>query len=230
MIYRLRYCNKDGVEARVDIQKGLATPVIDVEGTERPFILSYNNDKGDKSGMFLSSSADIEIYETADFNIDNLKTSNETELAVTHYINNVISWQGFIIPDFFSIEVRNNPVIVMTASDRLGTLKSVTLSDLPSMISLRELAVLCLNKTGLTLPLKTMADFNSGTGTNDFFNSKILTQRLSDTKGRSISCYDILSSILTASNSKLLQSSRRVNNYGYKTAISTNISLDTPYP
>lgn len=207
MIYRLRYCNKDGVEARVDIQKGLASPVIDVEGTERPFILSYNNDNGDKSGMFLSSSADIEIYETPEFNIDNLKTSNETELAVTHYINNVITWQGFIIPDFFSIEVRNNPVITMTASDRLGTLKNVTLSDLPSMISLRELAILCLNKTGLELPLRTMADFSNGTGVNDFFNSKILTQRLSDTKGRSISCYDILSSILTASNSFLVQRS-----------------------
>lgn len=205
MIYRLRYCNKDGVEARVDIQKGLATPVVEVDGTERPFILSYNNDKGDKSGMFLSSSADIEIYETPEFNIDNLKTSNETELSVTHYINNVISWQGFIIPDFFSIDVRNNPVITMTASDRLGTLKNATLSDLPSMISLRELAILCLNKTGLELPLKTMADFNNGTGVNDFFNSKILTQRLSDTKGRSISCYDILSSILTASNSFLVQ-------------------------
>lgn len=207
MIYRLRYCNKDGVEARVDIQKGSSTPVIDVEGTERPFILSYNNDKGNKSGMFLSSSADIEIYETADFNIDNLKTSNETELSVTHYINNIVSWRGFIIPDFFSIEVRNNPVITMTASDRLGTLKNVTLSDLPSMISLRELAILCLNKTGLTLPLRTMADFSNGAGTNDFFNSKVLTQRLSDTKGRSISCYDILSSILTASNSFLVQRS-----------------------
>ena len=50
--------------------------------------------------MFLTSSADIEIYETPDFNIDNLKTSNETELSVTYYINNVISWRGFIIPDF----------------------------------------------------------------------------------------------------------------------------------
>ena len=54
MIYRLRYCNKDGIEARVDIQKGDATPVIEVEGTERPFTLSYNNNKGNKSGLFLS--------------------------------------------------------------------------------------------------------------------------------------------------------------------------------
>mgnify|MGYP000848133622 CR=1 FL=1 len=203
MIYRLRYCNKDGVEARVDIQKGLATPVIDVEGTERPFILSYNNDKGNKSGMFLSSSADIEIYETPDFNINNLKTSNETELSVTHYINNVISWQGFVIPDFFSIEVRSNPVIAMTASDRIGTLKSVTLSNLPSMITNRELCVQCLEKTGLNLPLKTLADFHNGV--DDFYNSKVFSQRLTGLKGRSISCYDILGSILTQTNSKLLQ-------------------------
>jgi hypothetical protein len=205
MIYRLIYCNKDGVEARVDIQKGLATPVIDVEGTERPFILSYNNDKGDKSGMFLSSSADIEIYETTDFNIDNLKTSNETELAVTYYINNIVKWKGFIIPDFFSIEVRSNPVIVMTASDRLGTLKSVTLSDLPTMVNIRELAVSCLNKTGLTLPLKTMADFSNDDTDNAFFSYYVDSQRIKDIKGRSISCYDILSSILIASNSKLVQ-------------------------
>ena len=205
MIYRLTYCNKDGVEARVDIQKGLATPVIDVEGTERPFILSYNNDKGDKSGMFLSSSADIEIYETTDFNIDNLKTSNETELAVTYYINNIVKWKGFIIPDFFSIEVRSNPVILMTASDRLGTLKNVTLSDLPSMVNIRELAVSCLNKTGLELPLKTMADFSNDGTNNAFFSYYIDSQRIKDVKGRSISCYDILSSILIVSRSKLVQ-------------------------
>ena len=205
MIYRLIYCNKDGVEARVDIQKGLPTPIIEVEGTERPFILSYNNDKGNKSGMFLSSSADIEIYETSDFNIDNLKTSNETELAVTHYINNVISWQGFIIPDFFSIEVRNNPVITMTASDRLGTLKNVTLADLPTMVNIRELTLTCLSKTGLSLPLKTIADFSNDGTVNAFFSYYVDSQRIKDVKGRSISCYNILSSILTASNSKLVQ-------------------------
>ena len=205
MIYRLRYCNKNGVEARVDIQKGLATPVIEVEGTGRPFILSYNNDKGNKSGLFLSSSADIEVYETPDFNIDNLKTSNETELSVTYYIDNVVKWKGFIIPDFFSIEVRNNPVIVMTASDRIGTLKNVTLTDLPTMVNIRELAIMCLNKTGLSLPLNTIADFSNDGMSNAFFNYYIDSQRIKDIKGRSISCYDILSSILIAINSKLVQ-------------------------
>ena len=55
------------------------------------------------------------------------------------------------------------------------------------------------------MPLKTMADFSNGTNNNDFFRAEILTQRLTDTKGRSISCYDILQSILNQSNSVLVQ-------------------------
>ena len=78
MIWRLTYCNKDGVEARLDIIRGASTPVEVIEGTETPFILNYKMDKGDKSGHIMSSSADISIFETSTFNIDDLKTSSET--------------------------------------------------------------------------------------------------------------------------------------------------------
>ena len=44
----------------------------------------------------------------------------------------------------------------------------------------------------------TMADF-TGDGTN-IFNSEVLSQRMVDTKGRNVSCYDILSSILEETN------------------------------
>ena len=61
-------------------------------------MLFYNNDKGDKSGSFRSSGADINIYKTTEFNIDELKTSNETEISVKYYINNILNWSGFVIP------------------------------------------------------------------------------------------------------------------------------------
>ena len=172
MIFRLTYCNKFGNQAKVEIQKGLATPVFDIEGTSRPFILHYQNDKSDKRGSIRSSSADIEIYETPEFNIDVLKTSNETELSVTYFVDDVVKWKGFIIPDFFSREVSGNAVVSMTASDRLGTLKSATLSDLASMMTLRDLAISCLTKTGLSLSLKTMVDISNGTNNNDFLTQK----------------------------------------------------------
>lgn len=203
MIFRLEYCNKDGDTARVDIQKGDAT-VTTVEGTGNPFVLFYNNDKDDKSGSFRSSGADINIYETDAFNIDELKTSSETEISVKYYINSSLVWSGFVIPDFFSKQIDGSKgVVSMVASDRLGTLKGVTLSDLPAKVSNRQLVQNCLAETGLTLPLYTMADFVGG-GSN-FFESQVLSQRMIDTRGRSISCYDILSSILEETNSLLLQ-------------------------
>ena len=204
MIFRLEYCNKASVTARVDIQKGDATPIYTVEGTSEPFVLFYNNDKGDKSGSFRSSGADINIYETTEFNIDELKTSNETEISVKYYINNILNWSGFVIPDFFSETITGGQgVVSMVASDRLGTLKGATLSELSAKVSNRLLADACLAQTGLSLPLYTMADF-TGDGTN-IFNSEVLSQRMVDTKGRNVSCYDILSSILEETNSLIVQ-------------------------
>lgn len=207
MIFRLEYCNSNGDNVRVDIKTPVGSEVQPVEGTENPFALKYKGEKSDKSGYFITSSAEINIYETPSFNIDTLKTSNETQIKVDYYVNEVKEWTGFVIPDFFSREIGGSGVVSMTASDRISTLKGVTLSDLPARISIRNLALLCLGKTGLDLPLKTMADFTTQgvTGFNEYFRSEILTQRFSDTKGRSISCYDILRSILVASFSTLVQ-------------------------
>ncbi len=182
MIFRLTYKNRELDQARVDIRTPGLETIVEVDGAETPFILKYNNDKGDKSGYFNTSSAEINIYETPEFNIDTLKTSNETDIKVTFYIDDVKKWEGFVIPDFFSKEVGGNAIVSMVASDRLSTLKGVTLSDLPAMITLRELCVQCLAKTGLSLSLKTIADFS--TGNDDLFRSEVLSQRFVDNKGR----------------------------------------------
>ena len=206
MIFRLQYCNDSGDTAMIDIETKIGVGVQEIEGSGNPFSLQYKTEKSDKSGRFMTSSANIEIYENEFFNIDILKTSNETDIKVSYYINEVLEWQGFILPDFFSKEIKDNAVISMTASDRINTLKAVTLSDLPEKIELRELAELCLAKTGLTLPLYTMADFTHADENNDtLFRTKIQSQRLDDEKGRSISCYDILESILIISNAQIVQ-------------------------
>ena len=203
MIWRLTYCNKNGAEARVDIIKGDTTSVEIVEGSANPFTLSYKLDKNDKSGHIMTSSADIEIYETETFNIDDLKTSNETELKVEYFEDNVLTWSGFILPDFFSREIGSPNIVRMTASDRLTALKGVILSDLPARVSLRSLIERCLTKTGLTLNLESQVQINQGS--TNILDSEILSQRLTDTRGRSISCYDILMSIMVATNSTIRQ-------------------------
>ena len=203
MIWRLTYCNKKGVEARIDIIKGNRTPVEIVQGSANPFTISYRLDKNDKSGHIMTSSADIEIFETETFNIDDLKTSNETELKVEYFEDNVLTWSGFILPDFFSREIGSPNVVRMTASDRLTALKGVTLSDLPARISLRDLIELSLAQTGLSLALVAQIQINQGS--INILDSEVLSQRLTDTKGRSISCYDILMSIMVATNSTIRQ-------------------------
>ena len=203
MIWRLTYCNKEGVQARLDIIRGASTPVEVIEGTATPFILNYKLDKTDKSGFFMTSSADISIFETPTFNIDNLKTSSETEIKVEHYINNVLDWSGFVIPDFFSKTIGTPATVEMAASDRLGTLKGVTLDNLPAKISLRNLLTQSLAKTGLTLTLNTQVQLTHGT--TNILDTEILSQRLKDNKGRNISCYDIIKSILVATNSTIRQ-------------------------
>ena len=203
MIWRLTYCNKKGVEARIDIIKGDRTSVEIVQGSGNPFTLSYKLDKNDKSGHIMTSSADIEFFETEEFNIDKLKTSNETELKVEYFEDNVLTWSGFILPDFFSREIGSPNIVRMTASDRLTALKGVTLSDLPAKVSLRDLIELSLDQTGLSLALVSQVQINQGS--TNILDSEILSQRLTDVRGRSISCYDILMSIMVGTNSTIRQ-------------------------
>ena len=138
MRYRLEYMNKYGITARLDIITFNSTSVTEtIEGTEQPFVLNYKLETNDKSGHFLSSSAEINIYETANFNIDNLKTSSETDIKVEYYVSGILKWMGFVVPDFFSREVGSPGIVNMTASDRLSTLKGVTLTGLSTYTTLR---------------------------------------------------------------------------------------------
>lgn len=206
MKFELTYKNRFGSVARLDIITFADTTVTEViEGTEQPFTLKYINEKGDKSGSFRTSGADINIYETENFNIDELKTSNETDIKVEYYIDEVLMWTGFIIPDFFSREIGVPAIVNMTASDRLNTLKGVTLPSMSDTVTLRYLAEQCLAMTGLSLPLNTYAGFTNVDNSDNIFDSKVTSQRVKDTKGRSISCYDVLQSILTLTNSILIQ-------------------------
>jgi hypothetical protein len=206
MKYTLTYKNKQGVEARIDIITFGSTSTTEViEGTDTPFILNYKREKNDKEGYIISSSADIAIYESGTFNIDTLKTSNETDIKVEYYIDNVLTWSGFVVPDFFSRVIGTPAIVNMVASDRLGSLKGQTLSGLPSMVTLSSLVSSCLSKTGLSLPINLKADFTSVVGNENVFASKVISQRFTDTKGRNISCYDILRSILVVTDSVVVQ-------------------------
>src|SRR5678809_766647 len=149
----------------------------------------------------MSSFADISIYETDTFNIDDLQTLDETALSVKWYINSILQWTGFVVPDFFSRTIGEPAIVNLAASDRLSSLEDATLDGLSEYVKLKDLAIACLAKTGLSLPLISTVDFK--TGTTNIMDVLALSERLEDDKGKKISCYDVLRSILGLTHSTI---------------------------
>ena len=206
--YRLDYCNKEKLNARLDfeIKDYTSTTIHNIIGTQDAFSYKVRNEKSDRSGYFRTLEADINIFEDENFNIDNLLTSDETAIRVKFYIEGQLEFVGFIIPDFFEVSIDKPRVISMVASDRIGTLKNQTLPRQTGIQSFRYMLEQSLLKTGLDLPLNSTINFNPIGETGDFLtNTGGLMERLSSDKGASISCYDIIKSILIVSNSFLVQ-------------------------
>ena len=89
----------------------------------------------------------------------------------------------------------------MVASDRIGTLKKSNITDKQAFSHL-DMIEQSLLKTGLDLPINSTINFNPIGESGDFLtNTGGLMERLSSDKGASISCYDIIKSILIVSNS-----------------------------
>src|SRR5690606_7951628 len=93
-------------------------------------------------------------FENLVFNIDDLATSDETEIRTVLYYDNELEWIGYVIPDFFNVEITQNPLINLTAQDRIGILKDVPYeftSDIVNRIRLVDIVANILKQTDLEL-------------------------------------------------------------------------------
>lgn len=203
--FRLETKNIKKKTGRLDIEiDGYGGKIDEIEGTEDFFILKYQNEKSDKRGYVRPTEAEIRIYEDENFNIDELKITNETHFRITFYENDIVRWQGFVVPDFYSTEIGENmKVISMVATDRLASLKDATI-DVSGQPKQFDVLFDCLQKTGLNLNLNVICDFETVGGKN-VFNTSFDAQRLKDDKGRNVSCYDIIRSMLVETNSYITQ-------------------------
>lgn len=207
--YRLDYCNGKLQNARLDIEvDGYSGAINPIEATPEPFILKYNSEKGDRSGYFHTTEATIKVYQDDKFNIDDLLTSDETAIRVKFYIENSIYWVGFVLPDFYEVEIGSSPVVTMVATDRIGTLKNQTIKrDSDAIGSYHRMIEKSLAKTGLNLPIQSLINFNlSSKPTRDFLqNTGGQWLRVDDDMEGSISAYEVVRSILVLANATLFQ-------------------------
>ena len=176
-------------------------------GTPDLFSLSYISDTKDKGQTIMSTEADINIYQDDYFNIDNLATSGETDIKIQYYESDLLIWSGFVLPDFFEVDIKPNPIISMVATDRLGVLKEIDFKGERRIP--RDIVLDCLANTGLTLTSNIIYQ-------NSYFETTTLNLERYD----GMSCYDVLKSVLTAFNAKVVQ-------YGNKWNIINKLTLET---
>ena len=176
-------------------------------GTPDLFSLSYISDTKDKGQTIMSTEADINIYQDDYFNIDNLATSGETDIKIQYYESDLLVWSGFVLPDFFEVDIKPNPIISMVATDRLGVLKEIDFKGERQIP--RDIVLDCLANTGLTLD-----------STIIYQNSYFETTTINLERYDGMSCYDVLTSVLTAFNAKVVQ-------YGNKWNIINKLTLET---
>lgn len=190
-----------------------------IEGGANPFTLNYQNDTGEKGGAIRATFADMEFFENMIFNIDDLATSDETEIRCAFYYNDNLEWIGFVTPDFFNVEITENPLIRLTASDRIGVLKDVDYELTSSMdvnVRIIDIVINILKLTGLEINLNIIcglysdqfqqysgdSEFQHWETNNPFYDTWVNEYRLvTDLQTmETMDCYEVLQKLLNQFN------------------------------
>lgn len=191
------------------------TDVSNIEGTSNPFTIKYLSDKGSKASVMRATSANLSFFENNVFNIDDMMTSDETEILAVFSYNNEVEWMGFIIPDFFTNEITANPVVALTATDRLGVIKDIQypakITTIEDRISYLNIIVKCLKSTSLRLNINVLCDFkcdewdDGSIFQNAFMKTYVNEGRFVSSNNKTESVYEVLRGILNQFNCFLTQ-------------------------
>lgn len=195
-----------------------------IEGGGQPFVLTYQNDESEKSGAIRATKASMQFFENLLFNIDDLATSDETEIRTVLYYDNELEWIGYVIPDFFNVEITQNPLINLVAHDRLGILKDIPyplISIISSRFRIMDILVNILNQTDLQLNINVVCQMYSNQfpdyGASDDYADYELNNPLYDvwvsehrfvtdsTSRETMNCYEVLQSIMNQFNCLITQ-------------------------
>lgn len=209
-----------------------------ISGSTNPFSLEYRNDKDGKLCTIMATSASLSFWADDNFNIDELKTSDETELKINFYYNDILEWTGFIVPDFFTEDIGTISELILTASDRIAILKDIDYT-VPDSLDLNTnfMTIIhnCLKKTGLELGYDIILDTTcvewSGTSVSgNPLTRTFVSERRFIESNKTKNCYDVLQSVLRTFNCRLVQRLGRwviINKEQLEEANGTVIKLDS---
>ena len=106
--YYLSYCTPEGLNCRVSIlQRDYIGVVTELTGQEIPFLINYESTEDFKFSPIRASTADVFMVFGGDLtDFEEFWTADEREFKVMHYVDSVLEWSGFVIPNGFSYELR----------------------------------------------------------------------------------------------------------------------------
>lgn len=127
--YYHSYCNPYGINCRLSIlEKDYVGSAIEVEGQEVPFKKTYSSASGFKFDPIRASVGEcLLVFGTGNaVDFEEFWTADERTFKVEHYINSVLDWVGYVIPDGFQYELKGGIYYgSLRAADGLSTLENI---------------------------------------------------------------------------------------------------------
>jgi hypothetical protein len=221
--YRIEFYSKDGNLCQVDFRyEGYTAGVVYyINGGAKPFVLrEFNTDDNLFKGIrpFL---AEIQIVtNSSSVSIDDFLADQDTDIEVRFYCASILYWSGFVLQDDFQESYEDqNHILIITATEALGSLKDKQLSDEGVEIEVKktplELIELCLQDSAKPLVDYTIVNNLYHTSMTDTLPDTSLNQCLIDPRTFETSprtyedCYTVLDKINTAFNQTIFQYENR---------------------
>lgn len=169
VLYRINYNNQAGNASRIDIlQNGYTGSIIELDTFgSPPILLRMRGENSDKFTPILPSEADVNLISNGDFDFSIFFTNYEHTFICIFYkdLGSGLTeiWRGANMPGLYTEPFVQSPYpVTVTFTDQLGILdehyflqtESPTAVNFSGTLSVIQIIALILEKTGLTLPIR----------------------------------------------------------------------------
>lgn len=197
--YILQFTSDRGNEVRIEVlKKDYQGEVIYKSLGGSPSLSIEQGDGAIKgSSLVFAMQADIEGE------LQELYTTDNKQFKVNMYRNEVLSWQGYILPELYSEEYVDAPYDVsVTATDQLATLKAITYQREDVNVSLSIIIEDILLFTQISVPVTYHQNLSAHRKGGV---PMLVDSHISQAAYNGHSCYDVLNNILLSCNCCIMQ-------------------------
>lgn len=164
-------------------------------------------ERGEGDGGLYGSSLELSLQSDLNEEFIKLYTTDNKKFLARHYVDNVLNWSGFILPEKYTEPNIAPPYDVqITVADGLGILKNIAF-NLMGRHSILSILKYCLDNTGLALDFEIICDLKE---TTQDPSKTILSQVTTDVgQWAEKTCYDVLNEIASSFRAMITQHRNR---------------------